>query len=166
MTQLRQKNFTVIISDMGKQTEAVSSGSNVNKKLNVHNPVLPDSLFKEIRENQESGATGNTVRVAFEELQSHLTETTGHSLKDEGCVTMEDVQMAVVEAQVKYGERKGSSKATEPLTKLVSRIIYFLGPLDLLAQHNPEYASLVWGTIRFILRVCIIAASLTQRANF
>lgn len=36
-------------------------------------------------------------------------------------------------------------------------MLYYNGALDMLAQQHPEYLSLVWGTLKFILMVSVIS---------
>lgn len=45
------------------------------------------------------------------------------------------------------------SKISGKLDEISSRIVYYGGVLDTLAQHHPEYVSLAWGAIKFVLMV-------------
>lgn len=51
-------------------------------------------------------------------------------------------------------ESKPTSKARKWLGMLASRITYYGNVMDVLAQHHPEYVSLVWGTFKLLFIVC------------
>lgn len=40
------------------------------------------------------------------------------------------------------------------LNIFASRVNYYGGVLDTLAQHHPEYVALAWGAIKFLIAVC------------
>lgn len=72
--------------------------------------------------------------------------------------SVEDVQKTLKEALDK-AELEGKSKTRQRLEKLSSVVLYYNGALDMLAQQHPEYLSLVWGTLKFILMVSLLGVN-------
>lgn len=71
-----------------------------------------------------------------------------------GKTSTEDVEATV--RMIKDGYEMRSERKRDVcnwLQKLSGRIMYYSGVLDALAQHHPEYVSLAWGTIKFVLMV-------------
>lgn len=66
-------------------------------------------------------------------------------------VSIEDVQATVYETQQRYEEDVKFSKAKHWLRKFSSVVLHYGTVLDMLAQQHPEYVSLVWGSIKFLL---------------
>jgi hypothetical protein len=64
------------------------------------------------------------------------------------------VQEAVLAAKNVYETKSHASKARLWLTRLSSRIIFYSSVMDIMAQYNPEYVGLAWGTMKFFLIVC------------
>ncbi|THY86903.1 hypothetical protein D6C93_07734 [Aureobasidium pullulans] len=65
---------------------------------------------------------------------------------------MEDILSAIRRTQAQHGlNRSRWDKTTKWLNLASSRIVYYSGVLDALAQHHPEYVSLAWGAIKFVL---------------
>ncbi|KAH6615867.1 hypothetical protein B0J18DRAFT_413199 [Chaetomium sp. MPI-SDFR-AT-0129] len=62
---------------------------------------------------------------------------------------MEDVQSTLSLAKRKY-ELKPRSKVFTRLTRFSQRVKYYGAVLDVLAQHHPEYVSLVWGSFKLV----------------
>lgn len=50
-------------------------------------------------------------------------------------------------------DAKSQNKARRWLVALSARILRFGTVLDVFAQHHPEYASLVWGSFKFLFTV-------------
>ncbi|KAJ0109954.1 hypothetical protein J7T55_014756 [Diaporthe amygdali] len=75
--------------------------------------------------------------------------------------SMEDVQKTATEAQARY-DSAGKSKVKYWLQKISSVVLYYNGVLDVLAQQHPEYLSIVWGSIRFILTGIVNHAELVN----
>lgn len=65
---------------------------------------------------------------------------------------MEEVQNSLKVFQER-ADQEGKSKVRQCLEKISSAVLYYHGPLDVLAQQHPEYLSLVWGMLKFILMV-------------
>lgn len=69
---------------------------------------------------------------------------------------MEGVQAVVEKERQKYYDgREGGSKekVLRCLSEVSSRILHYGQMLDVMVQHHPEYVSLVWGAMKFVLCV-------------
>ncbi|ORX99892.1 hypothetical protein BCR34DRAFT_606474 [Clohesyomyces aquaticus] len=67
---------------------------------------------------------------------------------DEEC-SVKQVQQTLQQCKAKYDSKK-ISKAYKWLRILSSKVVFYCPVLDVLAQARPEYASLVWGTMKFL----------------
>lgn len=115
--------------------------------------------------NKYSIDSAVVLKTAYEKaLESHKELTNGRhkiafpSLTDK--TTLGDVLQAVLEAEKKYGTKKESrwwfTKAViSGWSRTVNRINVFSGVIDTLVSSHPEYAALVWGTIRFLFTVSL-----------
>lgn len=65
---------------------------------------------------------------------------------------MNDIVEAVNGTQDRYNAKR-SSKAWKWLTQLSSRINHYGSILDVMVQHHPEYAALVWGAMKVLFVV-------------
>lgn len=63
------------------------------------------------------------------------------------------MQHAVSAAKEAYETKRSDNKAKKWLTKLSSRVLFYSSVLDMLASHHPEYTALVWGSLKFLMRV-------------
>lgn len=86
--------------------------------------------------------------------------------------TIEDIQATIARIKKSYDERPGRWQATRDILRAVSeRVIYYGNIFDILAQHHPEYVSLAWGTLKFVLMVRMTAVirkvctNITKRAS-
>jgi hypothetical protein len=71
-----------------------------------------------------------------------------------GQTTMAGILSVVEQARSNaFSDNSKWSKISEGLNAISSRIIYYGGVLDALSQHHPEYVSLAWGAIKFVLMV-------------
>jgi hypothetical protein len=71
-----------------------------------------------------------------------------------GQTTMAGILSVVGQARSNaFPDNSRWSKISEGLDAISSRIIYYGGVLDALSQHHPEYVSLAWGAIKFVLMV-------------
>lgn len=93
---------------------------------------------------------------AYESAVEHFKAQLTHDeckriwLKDKNSI--QDVVSAVDSAKAHY-ESKKQSKARKWLTRLSSRVSFYGGALDKMAEISPEYVGLVWGALKFLLRV-------------
>ena len=67
--------------------------------------------------------------------------------------SISSVQEAVLDAKRIYENKIQQSKVRTWLSKLSSRILYYGNIMDVLSKHHPEYVSLAWGTMKFLLIV-------------
>jgi hypothetical protein len=67
--------------------------------------------------------------------------------------SMDDLLKAVNAGKRKYDMRTKNMDARRWLRKLSRGIMYYASILDAIAQHHPEYVSLVWGAMKFTLVV-------------
>ena len=67
--------------------------------------------------------------------------------------SMQDVNRVVNEAKEAYDRERQGAKAYRWLSAFSSRLMYYGGVLDTLAQHHPEYVALAWGTVKLIFIV-------------
>jgi len=66
---------------------------------------------------------------------------------------MHQVQQAVNAAKEAYEARSQQSKAHKWLAKFSERVMHYGKIMDTLANYNPEYCALAWGTMKFLLMV-------------
>ena len=68
--------------------------------------------------------------------------------------SLEDVLAVLEDAKHEYEVcTAGRGVIHQWLGKVSERLLYYGNVLDVLSQHHPEYIALVWGTMKFILRV-------------
>ena len=84
-------------------------------------------------------------------FQDQLSHNECKWLRDK--TSIEDVQLVVQAAKFRYQNTSGKGKSQKWLAKLSGRIMYYGTVLDTLAQHHPEYVSLVWGAFKFVFVV-------------
>lgn len=71
-----------------------------------------------------------------------------------GTTNIRDIEATVTSIKESYENRPGRWKgARSMLHKVSQRIVYYGSIFDALAQHHPEYVSLAWGTLKFVLMV-------------
>ena len=66
---------------------------------------------------------------------------------------MEDVQSAVVDAKARYDSGRQNHNVSMWLSKLSTRVGYYGNIMDVLVQHDPQYAALAWGAMKFLFVV-------------
>ena len=66
---------------------------------------------------------------------------------------MHQVQQAVNAAKEAYEARSQQSKARKWLSKFSERVLHYGKIMDTLANYNPEYCALAWGTMKSLLMV-------------
>jgi hypothetical protein len=77
--------------------------------------------------------------------------------------SLNDIVEAVNDTRDRYNTKR-SSEAWKWLTQLSSRINHYGSILDVMVQHHPEYAALVWGAMK-VLFVVISHAQIEQPLN-
>ncbi|KIW17804.1 hypothetical protein PV08_04999 [Exophiala spinifera] len=67
--------------------------------------------------------------------------------------TIQDIFFLVLQAQNAYDNSRSRGKAWQWLSALSSRLHYYAPVMDALSQFHSGYASLAWGTVKFLLMV-------------
>jgi hypothetical protein len=67
--------------------------------------------------------------------------------------SMSDVRDVLEKAKDSYDSKNTKTTALKWIRKLSKRVMHFGAVLDTLTQHHPEYTSLAWGAMKFILMV-------------
>jgi hypothetical protein len=75
-------------------------------------------------------------------------------LKDKS--SMMDVQRAITSARDQYDQSAKKSKIRAWLTRCATRVGHYGNVMDVLIQGCPDYASFVWGALKFLFMVCIV----------
>ncbi|KAK0625593.1 hypothetical protein DIS24_g11089 [Lasiodiplodia hormozganensis] len=80
-----------------------------------------------------------------------------------GKTNIEDIEVTVASIKKTYEDRPGRWKGVREILHQVSlRVVYYGKIFDALAQHHPEYVSLAWGTLKFVLMGIINHAELVE----
>jgi hypothetical protein len=110
-------------------------------------------------ESQNIDAEKNVAQEAFKQaIAVFSSETSGDEQKAslaKHATTFQDVLDAVADVKTQYEASRSSAKATKWLQKLAHRLKFYGNVLDVLAQFHPEYVALAWGTMKFIIMVCV-----------
>ena len=69
--------------------------------------------------------------------------------------TIQDVQQAIQKARTEYESKAKRSKVREWLKRCATRIVYYGNIMDVMIQGFPDYASLVWGAMKFLFVVSL-----------
>ena len=67
--------------------------------------------------------------------------------------SLQDVLDSVVAAKLHYEERCTSNKARDCLSAFSKRVHHYGHIMDVMVEHHPEYASLVWGAMKLFFGV-------------
>lgn len=67
--------------------------------------------------------------------------------------SFEDVQQAVMNAGSNFEASHNNQKTRKWPRKISTRMQFYRNIMDLLAQHNPGYVALAWGTMKFFFVV-------------
>ncbi|KAH7382484.1 hypothetical protein DE146DRAFT_228650 [Phaeosphaeria sp. MPI-PUGE-AT-0046c] len=99
------------------------------------------------------------VEAAFEDAKAefeHDSANDTHVLElTRSKTSIDQVHVAVQNAQDVYDNDRRYSKARKWLDRLSQRLHFYGGVLDVIAQHHPEYVALAWGSIKFLLVAAI-----------
>lgn len=111
---------------------------------------------KDHASDKELSDVQSALNQAYESAKKYFAENLSKSESRlswlEDCHSLQDFQNVVEEARKQY-EAKPTSKAFNWLTVFSKRAKYYGTILDVLAQHHPEYVSLVWGAFKLIFGV-------------
>ncbi|KAF2972066.1 hypothetical protein GQX73_g1629 [Xylaria multiplex] len=86
-------------------------------------------------------------QIALNALRQHAPEDFVEKVDQWG--TIEDVVCQIRIAETKYSSQQ-KGKAWKWVTKLAGKITVYSDVLTVIAQHHPEYVSLVWGAFKFV----------------
>lgn len=132
---------------------------------------------------QPSGITltpASSCNIAEESYESALKFIETEFAEDQkalevitrGTTKIEDIETAVDSIKKAYEDRPGRWKgARDILQKFSQRVVYYGNVFDTLAQRHPEYVSLAWGTLKFVLMVRMtvivlkVCADIVERAS-
>ncbi|SPO04286.1 uncharacterized protein DNG_06969 [Cephalotrichum gorgonifer] len=82
----------------------------------------------------------------------------------ESCTSVKDVLESTQELEKTYNKGPNTKNKITKWTRRVStRILHYGRVLDVLSQHHPEYVSLVWGAVKFVLHGVINHAELVAQ---
>lgn len=101
--------------------------------------------------NSSSNIASEAYKSAIDAFRQELDQTESAILL--GAPTcMEDLLAVIGNTRAQYTLKSSKwSKISRWLDLASSRVVYYSGVLDALAQHHPEYVSLAWGAIKFVL---------------
>ena len=66
---------------------------------------------------------------------------------------IEDVSSLIENAMSQYQQSRKAKTLKKWLTRLSMRLHFYGNIMDVLAQHHPEYVSLVWGAMKLLIVV-------------
>lgn len=81
-------------------------------------------------------------------------------------VSIHDMLQAVNDARQIYQDKR-SSKVWKWLARFSTRVNHYNAILDVMVQHHPEYAALVWGAMKllFVVRRLVLERWLVDTHN-
>lgn len=110
-------------------------------------------------------AFADAIRYLKQEFQGHPSALAWLETEN----TINDIHTKVKDAEKFYREDEKTRKALPWLRKISTAVMFYGQIFDTLAQHHPEYLSLAWGTVKFVLMVGFIHAKMppskTTRSN-
>lgn len=75
-------------------------------------------------------------------------------LQNAKSTSLEDLLIVSRQAEARYDQSAQGRRSVKAWIRgLSKRILYYGQVLDTLSQHHPEYVSLVWGMVKFVLMV-------------
>ena len=102
-------------------------------------------------------AQDDFAREAFDEaLKRFSTELTSDERKKalvDKMISLEDVQAAVLEAQIRWENSRKGRKTRLWLSRVLPKLQQYGNIMDVLVQQHPEYVSLAWGAMKFLFVV-------------
>jgi transcription termination factor NusB len=103
-------------------------------------------------------AYSNAVKL----FNQNLTQDECKRIWMEDKTDLESVQKAVNIAKERW-EARTNSKARKWLTRFSERVMHYGKVMDTLANYNPEYCALAWGTMKFLLMVSSVDSLSTRK---
>jgi fatty-acid desaturase len=104
-----------------------------------------------------SASANDIARTAYEEavalFKRELTQDECKRIWLRDKSNMDDVQQAIRKARDEYERENKKSKVRTWLSRCALRIVHYGNVMDVLVQGWPDYASLVWGGLKFLFLV-------------
>ena len=82
-----------------------------------------------------------------------MTQDTRKITIAENATRLEEIQEVVAESMARYESDRKHNKAKRWLNSMAGKLSYYQNVMDMLVQHHPEYVSLAWGAMKFLLLV-------------
>lgn len=100
-------------------------------------------------------STGGIAQEAYEDAVRYFEQELTHDNEKRDWIraqtSLQDVFDTLSKARAVYTANNATT-ARRYVVALASRIQYYGGVLDALAQHHPEYVALAWGAMKFIVQ--------------
>ncbi|KAG9764582.1 hypothetical protein KCU73_g901, partial [Aureobasidium melanogenum] len=126
-----------------------------------------DAIAALYRPQSNISSPADIAQAAYDEALRNLKQELGNNGKLAwlyGQTTMNGVLSVIGQARARAIPTDSRwSRVSGKLDAISSRTIYYGGVLDTLAQHHPEYVSLAWGAIKFVLMGIIEHGELLQK---
>ncbi|KAG5659611.1 hypothetical protein KAF25_002170, partial [Fusarium avenaceum] len=135
------------------------------------------SLDNQAQQTTYSNFAFPAAQQAFQEglncFASNLTNDAEKVEFSKGFGSIQDIQILVRDSFIKYSDEKRFPKASKWLQRTISKVHHYGNIMDVLVQHHPEYVSLAWGAMKFVLvaaqnheaTICLISKALSQIAD-
>ena len=133
---------------------------NTSPAYDASNALSPSLAFV-------ASKSGDIEKAAYEDAIKRLEEefkgspkklawlkqiTSSSSTAADGSKAFDDLLATTREAEAKYNRERSSRKSVSQfMSNLSTRIMHYSKILDTLSNHHPEYVSLVWGLVKFVL---------------
>ncbi|KAM7187455.1 hypothetical protein V8F33_011195 [Rhypophila sp. PSN 637] len=123
------------------------------------NIMIPSSFASSgpLSWNQDRALKRDIASEAFQDTVQYLEHEFARDakalawLKSVKSTSINDLLDITRDVENKYMSSRSNQGVRKWLTGLSSRIMHYGKVMDTLAEHNPEYVSLVWGVVKFIL---------------
>ncbi|KAF2739170.1 hypothetical protein EJ04DRAFT_354324 [Polyplosphaeria fusca] len=110
----------------------------------------------------------DVLKEAYEKAKVSLSETfSTDEIASFGIgqdISLDDVKKTLEESKRKY-ESKKTSKVHKWLCVLSNKIMYYAPVVDVFAQVQPEYSSVIWGTMKFLMMSVMNHDEMTRRLS-
>ena len=165
----RRRREPDICSEMVQTTSGSEHVRNSlqRKKMTSNTPTtlalrsIPVSWYITTNSNDPAGEAYTSAVKLFKQ---NLTSDDCKRIWIDSKTDMQAVQEAVNDAKQKYeGRASGGAKARKWLTRWSERVMHYGKVMDTLANYNPEYCALAWGTMKFLLMVSLGLVFLCDR---
>jgi hypothetical protein len=149
------------IPNITKSQHVQSLPQTIRNKMSTNTPPttfalrsIPADWYTTSSTTNNSDPAREAYTSAVKLFKQNLTSDDCKRIWLDSKTDMQAVQEAVNDAKEKYEER-ASAKARKWLTRLSERIMHYGKVMDTLANYNPEYCALAWGTMKFLLMVSL-----------